>query len=122
MESYHDNNLVAFIVLMIATVGLVGLFVALSQFIGPKKRGEAKEYPFESGFLVEEQANRPFPIKYYLVALLFIVFDIEIAFMYPWAVTFRALGGVGLISMVIFIVILLVGLWYAVKKRVLEWK
>jgi NADH-quinone oxidoreductase subunit A len=120
--TYHDNNLLAFILLMLATAGLVGMFVALSKFIGPKKQSAAKDYPFESGILVDDQANRPFPIKYYLVALLFIVFDIEIAFMYPWAVTFRGLGMVGLVSMVIFIVVLLVGLWYAVKKRVLEWK
>ncbi len=67
-------------------------------------------------------ATQPFPIKYYLVAILFVVFDIEVAFLYPWAVSFRDLGVVGFVSMIVFLAILGVGLYYAVKKRVLEWK
>ncbi|HEY3294638.1 MAG TPA: NADH-quinone oxidoreductase subunit A [bacterium] len=117
-----ENNLVAFLVLLVMAGGLVGMFVALSKWFGPKRPNATKDRPFECGILVEAEAQRPYPIKYYLVAILFIVFDIETAFLYPWAVRFKSLGGVGFVSMMIFLSILLVGLYYAVKKRVFDWK
>jgi NADH-quinone oxidoreductase subunit A len=118
-----DSNLIRFIFLFAAAAGLVGMFVGLSAWLGPKRTSKAKELPFECGHLIEsDDSRRPFPIKYYLVAILFIVFDIEVAFMYPWAINFRMLGGVGFISMMFFLLILGVGLFYAVKKRVLDWK
>jgi NADH-quinone oxidoreductase subunit A len=120
--SILSGNILAFIVLFAAASGLVGLFVGLSVWFGPKKTTEIKEHPFECGILVEADARRPFPIKYYLVAILFIVFDIEVAFLYPWAVSFRDLGMAGFISMMVFIAVLLVGLYYAAKKRVFDWK
>ncbi|MBI5059540.1 NADH-quinone oxidoreductase subunit A [candidate division KSB1 bacterium] len=116
------NNLVVFLVLMVAAAGITGLFVALSAWIGPKRHNETKDAPFESGIIPQQAAGRPFPIKYYLVAILFIVFDIEVAFLYPWAVSFRQIGMIGFVSMMVFIAVLLVGLYYAVKKGVLEWK
>ena len=122
MTPISENNLISFLFLLGATGGLVAVFVALSKWLGPREPNKAKEYPFECGFLVESEANRPFPIRYYLVAILFIVFDIEIAFLYPWAVRFRGLGLTGFVSMMIFLVILLVGLYYAVRKHVFEWK
>ena len=70
----------------------------------------------------KEDKGRKYPIKFYLVALLFLVFDIEIAFMFPWAVTFKTLGYVGFIEMISFIVVLLVGLIYAWKTGALEWE
>jgi NADH-quinone oxidoreductase subunit A len=117
-----ENNLISFLFLLGATAALVGLFVALSKWLGPKEPNTAKDFPFECGWLVEPDANRPFPIRYYLVAILFIVFDIEIAFLYPWATEFRGLGMIGFVSMMIFLVVLLVGLYYAVRKRVFDWK
>ena len=117
-----NNNLISFLFLFAATCGLVGMFVALSKWLGPKEPNPAKDMPFECGWLVEAEATRPYPIRYYLVAILFVVFDIEVAFLYPWAVDFRSLGGVGFVSMMIFLVILLVGLYYAAKKRVFDWK
>ena len=116
------NNLVVFLVLMAAAAGITGLFVALSAWIGPKQHNEIKDAPFESGVIPKTDANKPFPIKYYLVAILFIVFDIEVAFLYPWAVSFREIGMLGFVSMMVFMAILLVGLYYAVKKGVLDWK
>ncbi len=118
----EQNNLVAFLVLLGATAGLVGMFVALSAWLGPKKSNDAKDHPFECGILTEDEVNRPFPIKYYLVAILFIVFDVEVAFLYPWAVSYLDIGPVAFVSMMIFLAILLVGLYYAVKKHVFEWK
>jgi NADH-quinone oxidoreductase subunit A len=118
-----DNNLIAFLVLAISAAGLVGMFVALSKWFGPKRPNATKDLPFECGIVVEaDNERRPYPIKYYLVAILFIVFDIEVAFLYPWAVGFKSLGAVGFLSMMIFLTILLVGLYYAVKKRVFDWK
>jgi NADH-quinone oxidoreductase subunit A len=122
-QTVLNTNLLRFLLLFGAAGALVAMFVALSAWLGPKRRNAAKDFPFECGYLNEpETSSRPFPIKYYLVALLFIVFDIETAFLYPWAVNFRDLGGAGFVSMIIFLFILLVGLIYATKKRVFDWK
>jgi NADH-quinone oxidoreductase subunit A len=121
-DSLLDNNLATFLLLMVCVAGVVGLFIGLSVWFGPRKTSKTKEAPFECGWVSESDAAHPFPIKYYLVAILFIVFDVEVAFLYPWAVSFGNLGIVGFISMMTFLAILLVGLYYAVKKRVLDWK
>ena len=121
-DSILNNNLVIFLILLGSVGGLVGLFIALSVFLGPKKTSKTKESPFECGWIVTTDAWRPFPIKYYLVAILFIIFDVEVAFLYPWAVSFGNLGMVGFVSMMIFLAILFVGLYYAIKKRVLDWR
>lgn len=121
-DALYNNNLVIFLILLAAVGAVVGLFVGLTVLFGPKRPSETKNAPFESGWVVKTDATQPFPIKYYLVAILFVVFDIEVAFLYPWAVSFRETGMVGFISMNVFLVILGVGLYYAVKKRVLEWK
>jgi NADH-quinone oxidoreductase subunit A len=105
-----------------AAAATVGLFLALTLFIGPKRPNEKKALPFECGFIKPAEATHPYPIKYYLVAILFIVFDIEVAFMYPWAVSFKQIGMTGFVSMMVFLAILLVGLYYAAKKRVFDWK
>lgn len=122
IDSILDNNLATFLMLLGAVGGLVALFIALSVFIGPKRTSKVKESPFECGWVVDTDAWRPFPIKYYLVAILFIIFDVEVAFLYPWAVSFGNLGMVGFISMMVFLAILFVGLYYAIRKRVLDWK
>lgn len=118
----YNNNLIVFLILLAAVAAVVGLFVGLTVLVGPKHPNETKNAPFESGWISKTDATQPFPIKYYLVAILFVVFDIEVAFLYPWAVSFRDLGVVGFVSMIVFLAILGVGLYYAVKKRVLEWK
>ena len=121
-DSILDNNLITFLIMMACVAGLIGLFMGLSVWFGPSKTSRAKESPFECGWVVEADAWQPFPIKYYLVAILFIIFDVEVAFLYPWAVSFGNLGMVGFVSMMVFLAILLVGLYYAIKKRVLDWK
>jgi NADH-quinone oxidoreductase subunit A len=120
--SVFDTNLVRFLFLFGCAGALVAFFVALSAWLGPKSMNETKGEPFETGIIPKTDARRPFPVKYYLVAIVFIVFDVEVAFLYPWAVDFRDLGAAGFFSMMIFLVILLVGLFYAVRKRVFEWK
>ena len=109
--------------LMIALATLVALIaIGLGELFGPKKKSEAKAMPYESGMNPYGEGTRRMPIRFYLVAVLFILFDIEVVFFLPWAVVFRQLGLFGLIEMIIFIAILLVGYIYAWKKGALEWE
>jgi NADH-quinone oxidoreductase subunit A len=109
--------------LMIALATLVALIaIGLGELFGPKKKSEAKSMPYESGMNPYGEGTRRMPIRFYLVAVLFILFDIEVVFFLPWAVVFRKLGLFGLIEMIVFIVILLVGYVYAWKKGAFEWE
>jgi len=111
------------IALMIGLATLVALIaIGLGVLFGPKKESEAKSMPYESGITPYGEGTRRMPVRFYLVAVLFILFDIEVVFFLPWAVTFRQLGWFGLIEMIVFIVILLVGYVYAWKKGALEWE
>jgi len=109
--------------LMIVLSTLVALIaIGLGTLFGPKKESAAKAMPYESGMIPYGEGTRRMPIRFYLIAVLFILFDIEVIFFLPWAIVFRQLGLFGLIEMVIFIVILLVGYVYAWKKGALEWE
>jgi NADH-quinone oxidoreductase subunit A len=109
--------------LMIVIATIVALIaIGLGELFGPKKKSAAKSMPYESGMNPYGEGTRRMPIRFYLVAVLFILFDIEVVFFLPWAVVFRQLGWFGLIEMIVFIVILLVGYIYAWKKGALEWE
>ena len=109
--------------LMIVLATLVALIaIGLGTLFGPRKDSAAKSMPYESGMNPYGEGTRRMPVRFYLVAVLFILFDIEVVFFLPWAITFRQLGLFGLIEMIIFIVILLVGYVYAWKKGALEWE
>jgi len=107
--------------LAVAT-GFAAVTTFLSSIIVPMRRNPAKNSPYECGIEPVGNARARFPVKFYLVAVLFILFDIEAVFLYPWAVTFHQLGLYGLIEMALFIVILFVGYVYLLKKRALEWE
>jgi NADH-quinone oxidoreductase subunit A len=108
---------------MIAVATLIALIaIGLGELFGPKKKSETKSMPYESGMNPYGEGTRRMPVRFYLIAVLFILFDIEVVFFLPWAIVFRQLGIFGLIEMVIFIVILLVGYVYAWKKGALEWE
>ncbi len=92
-----------------------------THLIGPKVRTANKLGAFESGIEVIGNARQPVSIKYFLVAILFVIFDIEVIFMYPWAVNFREFGVQGLIEMFIFMGLLLAGFIYVIKKKALDW-
>ena len=94
--------------------------VFASTILGPKKRTAVKDEPFECGNPSSGSAWGRFSVKFYLVAILFIVFDVEVVFLYPWAVVFRQLGLFGFIEMLVFVLILSVGLIYIIKKGALE--
>jgi NADH-quinone oxidoreductase subunit A len=99
--------------------GTVTLLVG--YLVRPRRIYKAKLEPYESGAVPFSDARMPFPMRYYIIAMLFVVFDIETVFMYPWAVVYDKIGLFGLIEMTVFIVILLVGYVYAWKKGALEW-
>ncbi|MGB4881795.1 MAG: NADH-quinone oxidoreductase subunit A [Neisseria sp.] len=113
-----------FPVFVFIIIGLVAglLFLTLGNLLGPKRHYAEKDTPFECGFEAFETARMRFDVRYYLVAILFILFDLEIAFMFPWAVVFKDLGAFGFWSMFVFIVILTVGFIYEWKKGALEWE
>jgi NADH-quinone oxidoreductase subunit A len=113
---------VAIGVLIALTVVVAVLAITLGILFGPKRPTSRKSAPYESGMTPLGPGNRRMPVRYYLVAVLFILFDIEVVFFLPWAVSFRQLGLFGLIEMIIFIVILLVGYIYAWKRGALEWE
>ena len=106
---------------LLVAIAFAGGTIGLSSIIVPRRRNPVKMSSYECGVEPVGDARERFSIKFYLVAVLFILFDIEAVFLYPWAVTFNQLGLYGLIEMVLFIVILLVGYLYLLKKRALEW-
>ena len=115
------NYLPILILLVISSVmGVV--VIVLGTIIGPRHPTPRKLQPYESGMTPIGPAQRRFPIKFYLIAVLFILFDVEIIFLYPWAVVFRQLGWFGFIEMLIFVGILLVGYVYAWRQGALEWE
>jgi NADH-quinone oxidoreductase subunit A len=111
------------LLLLLVTALIVGSMIFLSILFGPRKKNSAvKEIPFECGFDPFQLPEGRFSIRFYLVAMLFILFDIEIIFLFPWAVVFRKLGGYSLLSVLIFVAILGAGYLYAWKKGALEWE
>ncbi len=98
------------------------LFILLGTILGPKRHYAEKDAAYECGFEAFENARMKFDVRYYLVAILFILFDLEVAFMLPWAVVFKDLGAYGFWSMLVFIVVLTVGFIYEWKKGALEWE
>lgn len=117
------NPYIAILILLAAAGEITALMYAFSVFFGPKNmKNPVKGMPFECGSAPIGNAWSRFPIKYYIVAVIFVVFDIEVVFLYPWAVKFRELGMFGLVEMLIFLGILTVGLIYVWKKGVFEWR
>lgn len=104
-------------------VGLfnAGMFLLASHLLGVRRRTSVKDAPYESGIAPLGDTRQRFSVKFYLVAMLFIVFDIEVVFLVPWAVIVRELGLLGLVEMLIFLGVLCVGLMYAWRKGALDW-
>jgi NADH-quinone oxidoreductase subunit A len=105
----------------LAVVSAVAM-IALSHLLQPRRPTDVKGMPYESGMTPLGDTRNRFSVKFYLVAMLFIVFDIEVVFMIPWAVSFRDLGLFGLVEMLLFVLILLVGFVYVWKRGALEWE
>lgn len=103
-------------------IGLTALLLGAHSLLGRRRPSPAKLMPYESGVWPIGSSRERVPIRYYLVAMLFILFDIEAVFLYPWAVAFRDLGLVGLIEVLVFVGILLIGFVYAWQRKALEWE
>lgn len=109
-------------VLIIIATGLAGLVIVLGHLLGPRRPTKRKSQPYESGMRPIGPGSRRVSVHFYLVAVLFILFDIEIIFFLPWAVIFHRLGLFGLVEILVFILYLLVGYVYAWKKGAFEWE
>ncbi|MFU8895978.1 MAG: NADH-quinone oxidoreductase subunit A [Gammaproteobacteria bacterium] len=115
-----ENYLPILVFLVIASV-LGTALLTLGFILGPRRPDDEKGSPYECGFEAFEDSRMKFDVRYYLVAILFIIFDLEIAFLFPWAVSLDVIGGVGMLAMAAFLMILVVGFVYEWKKGALEW-
>ncbi len=129
METQTTHSLLSsyipVLVMGVVAVGVSAALVFLSHLLGPRRPSPQKDAPYECGVTPIGSARERFPIKFYLVAMLFIIFDIETVFLYPWAVTFRASGSMmlfNLCEMAVFIAILFVGYFYVWKRGAFEWE
>lgn len=107
---------------LVVSTGIGIALMVMGTLLGPRRPESEKLSPYECGFEAFEDARMQFDVRYYLVAILFIAFDLEIAFVFPWAVIFRSLGVMGLIEMGIFLGLLVLGFIYIWKKGALEWE
>ncbi|MBC7749733.1 NADH-quinone oxidoreductase subunit A [Flavobacterium sp. CG_9.1] len=115
-------NYIPILMQFILAVGFVVGTIIVSGKLGPKRSSENKDKNFECGIESVGNARIPFSVKYFLVAILFVLFDVEVIFLYPWAINFKELGMEGMVKMVIFMLLLLVGFFYIIKKKALEWE
>jgi NADH-quinone oxidoreductase subunit A len=121
----ENNNLSQYLpigLMFLVALGFVVIIMVLTHVLGPKRNTKTKLDSFECGIESKGNARIPFNIKYFLVAILFVLFDVEVIFMYPWAVNFKELKMTGFIEMLVFIVLLMVGFFYIKKKGALKWE
>jgi NADH-quinone oxidoreductase subunit A len=111
-------------ILMFLAIGVVigGVTLLAGRIVGPHRPDSEKDSPYECGFEAFEDSRMQFDVRYYLVAILFIIFDLEIAFLFPWAVVLEDLGAAGFLAMAIFLAVLVVGFIYEWKKGALQWE
>ncbi len=107
---------------LVVAIGFVAVTIVATHFLGPKRKTSDKLSNFESGIPSIGNARQPMAIKYFLVAILFVLFDVEVIFFYPYAVNFKALGTEGFIAVVMFVCFFLCGFIYIVKKGALDWE
>jgi NADH-quinone oxidoreductase subunit A len=110
------------VLMFLVAAGFVGGVMGITHWMGPKHKSKVKLETFECGIDVKGNARTPFSIKYFLVAILFVLFDVEVIFMYPWAVNFKKLGLLGIVEMFTFIAVFLVGFVYIIRKGALKWE
>ena len=116
------ENYLPILIFLVVGLGLGGILFVLGYFLGPNRPDSAKQSPYECGFDAFEDARIQFDVRYYLIAILFIIFDLEIAFFFPWAVALRDVGMVGFWAMMLFLAVLVVGFVYEWRKGALDWE
>jgi NADH-quinone oxidoreductase subunit A len=124
-KSYVPEDYLPILVQSVVAIGFVAVTMFLTHFIAGKRKKIhvlRKEENFECGIEVKGNARFPFSVRYFLIAILFVLFDVEIIFFYPWAINFKELGWNGLFEMFIFLSFLLFGFYYIIRKGALEWR
>lgn len=109
-------------IMFVIAIGFVLLVMALTHLLGPKRKSQVKLDTFECGIVPQGNSRIPFSIKYFLIAILFVLFDVEVIFMYPWAVNFLEMGLKGFLEMLLFLGLFLLGFFYIVRKGALKWE
>ena len=121
-ETNSASNYLPIALQIIFAAGFVAFMILVSSFLGPKRKTSDKLENFTSGIETHGDARSPMAIKYFLVAILFVLFDVEVIFFYPYAVNFKSLGWTGFIEVVMFVGFFLVGFIYILKKGALKWE
>jgi len=121
MPNYYFQSYIPVLLLLGVVLALAGALLLLSFVLGQHKPSANKMAPYECGILPQGDARQRFSVKFYLVAMVFILFDVEVVFLYPWAVIFKELRIFGFIEMLLFLLIVLAGFAYLWKKGVLDW-
>ncbi len=116
------ENYLPILIFLIVALGLGAVMILAGSLLGPSRPDSEKLSPYECGFEAFEDSRMKFDVRFYLVAILFIIFDLEIAFLFPWAVVLDQIGLFGFLAMVVFLAILVVGFVYEWKKGALEWE
>jgi NADH-quinone oxidoreductase subunit A len=121
MNGNYLDNYGSLLLMFVLAAGLSGALLVVSALVGKHKRTREKDMPYECGIQPTGDAREPFSVQFYMVALVFILFDIEAIFLYPWALVYRELKVFGFVEMVLYIIILLAGYIYLWKKGALDW-
>ena len=116
------QNYLPILVFIVIALGLGTVMILAGSIIGPRRPDAEKLSPYECGFEAFEDSRMKFDVRYYLVAILFIIFDLEIAFLFPWAVVLDEIGTFGFFAMMVFLAVLVIGFIYEWKKGALEWE
>ncbi len=121
MSVLEFNQLLPVLYMLLVAIGFVGVTMVVTHKLGPNRKTQTKLESFECGIESKGNARMPMHIRYFLVAILFVLFDIEVIFMYPWAVNFKEMGMQGFIEMLLFIGLLFIGFIYLVRRGALTW-
>ena len=116
-----NTDFIPILIQFVFVAAFIAIMIGASHLIGPKRHSKNKDANFECGIKQYGNARIPFSVKYFLVAILFVLFDVEVIFMYPWAVDFKALKFTGFLKMISYMAVLLVGFLYILKKGALKW-
>ena len=122
MNSTSPTDYLPIVLMFMVAMGFVVTTIVATHLLGPKRKTKIKLDSFECGIEAQGNARVPFAIKYFLVAILFVLFDVEVIFMYPWAVNYSELGMKGVIEVFSFILLLLVGFYYMLSKKAIKWE
>ncbi|GAB3822445.1 NADH-quinone oxidoreductase subunit A [Pontibacter rugosus] len=122
VHQYIPSDYLPILIQFAAALGFVIFALTLTHLLGPKRDSEVKGAAWESGIESVGDARTPISYKYFMTAILFVLFDVEIIFMYPWAVNFKAFGLDGFLQMLVFLSLLMAGFFYVIKKGILDWE